>query len=162
VSDWRLRHRTRLKQKESKAMREELEALLGVPVWGENEPVESAEGPDYGVVLIGNEPVAIVQGGPFLSVRGLLRYRPERRAVTVDMGAVRFVVNGADVMAPGIVAADSELQEGDWCWIRDERNRQPLAIGRMLVAGPQAVRPNKGKAVKAVHHIGDKLWEWKP
>jgi PUA domain protein len=60
-------------------------------------------------------------------------------------------------MAPGIVEADPALQPGDWCWVRDERNKQPLAVGKALVPGAAMVR-GKGKAVKSVHHVGDKLW----
>jgi len=42
-------------------------------------------------------------------------------------------------------------------WVRDERNRKPLAVGKALVPGTAMVR-GKGKAVKSVHHLGDKVW----
>ncbi len=138
-------------------MREE----MGMDLWSESDAVETADAGEWGLILVNNEAVGIREGeGPwFLTVRGLLKYRPESAAVTVDMGAVRFVHNGADVMAPGIVDADPGLQEGDWCWIRDEKNKQPLAVGKCLVPGTAMVGA-KGKAVRSIHHIGDKLWEW--
>jgi len=127
-------------------------------LWDEKAAVETAEFQDLQVLVVQNEVVGLFEGGsPFLTLRGLLRFRPPGRAVTVDMGAVRFVANGADVMAPGIVEADPALQEGSWCWVRDERNRQPLAVGRALVPAAAMVR-GRGKAVRSVHHIGDRLW----
>lgn len=162
MSDWRIRRRNRLKQKESRALRDRLREVFGeVALWGDEAAVERADAPDFGVVFVDQEVRGLEQDGePFLSVRGVLAYRPDRRYVTVDMGAVRFVTNGADIMAPGITDADPGLREGDWCWVRDENNHQPLAIGRCLVPGAGMGAARKGKAVKMVHHIGDKLWTW--
>ena len=162
VSDWRIRRRTRLKHKEAHALRDEVAASLGgLSLWPDDAAVEVGEAPDFDVVLVDNEPVALRrEGSAFLTVRGLLKYRPASAYVTVDMGAVRFVHNGADVMAPGIVDADPGLDEGDWCWIRDERNRQPLAVGRCIMPGADMATVGKGKAVQSVHYLGDKLWAW--
>lgn len=160
MSDLKIRKRTRLKAKQSKALRDRLaQELPGVELWPDSAAVETGDLPDFEVIVVDGHLHGVIQDDrPFLSVRGLLAYRPTGRSVTVDMGAIRFVHNGADIMAPGIVAADDALQEGDWCWIKDEKNGQPLAIGRCLMAGAQ-MPGNKGKAVKSVHHIGDKVWE---
>lgn len=101
----------------------------------------------------------IVEGRPFLSVRGLLAYGPSRRFVTVDMGAVEFVYNGADVMAPGVVDADASIEEGNLVWVRDERNLRPLAIGVALMNGNEMVTEGSGKALKSIHHVGDAIWQ---
>lgn len=155
----RIRRRNRLRDREALAVRERLQAALaGATLWDDRAPVETAEFQDLRVLLVANEAVGLWDSDePVLSVRGLLRFRPAGRAVTVDMGAVRFVANGADIMAPGIVEADPAIQPGDWCWVRDERNRQPLAVGRAAVPGAAMVR-GKGKAVRSLHHIGDRLW----
>ncbi len=100
----------------------------------------------------------IVQGEPFPTVRGLLRTPVTRRYVTVDMGAVPYVTNGADVMAPGIVDADPHIEEGQIVWVRDERNLMPLAVGRALLPGQQMLVANRGKAVDTIHYVGDWLW----
>jgi PUA domain protein len=68
------------------------------------------------------------------------------------------VYNGADVMGPGIVASDGGIKEGDLVWVRDEKNLRPLSVGRSLVDSAALGRKEKGKAVSAVHHVGDKLW----
>ncbi|HLF17049.1 MAG TPA: PUA domain-containing protein [Candidatus Thermoplasmatota archaeon] len=155
----RLRRRNRLRDREALALRERLAASLGgATLWDDKAAVEEAEFQERRILVVDNQTVGLWDGEePVLSVRGLLLYRPAMRAVTVDMGAVRFVANGADIMAPGIVEADPAIAEGAWCWVRDERNRQPLAVGRALVPGGGMVR-GKGKAVKSLHHIGDKLW----
>ncbi len=162
MSEYRLRRRTRLKNKQVRALREELVDRFGdLGSWPDNASVETAEAPGWEVFLVGG----LVHGlrdpdaGVFLSVRGLLAYRPATRWATVDMGAVRFVHNGADVMAPGITEADPELAVGDWVWIRDEKNGQPLAVGKCLMPGTEMGPASKGKAIQSVHFLGDKLWD---
>ncbi len=159
VSELRIRRRVRLKNKQARALREEL-GFLECGLWAESAAVETGEAGDLDLILVDRTIHGVRdETGPFLSVRGLLAYRPSNRWVTVDMGAVRFVHNGADIMAPGITAADPALQEGDWCWIRDEKNGQPLAVGKCLMPGAAMGDATSGKAVQNVHHIGDKLWE---
>jgi PUA-domain protein len=155
----KVRRRSRLRTKESKDLKERMAAQLGSnPLWPDSAALETGEFGERKVLVVDNQVHGVYEGEePLLSVRGLLAYKPQARYVTVDMGAVKFVANGADIMAPGIVEADPSLKEGDWCWIRDERNKQPLAVGRALVPASQMVR-GKGKAVKSIHHIGDKLW----
>ncbi len=160
MSDLRIRKRVRLKAKQARPLKEGIESVLpGVTLWPDGAAVETGSLPDFDVIIVDGAIHGVIQEeSAFLSVRGLLAYRPADRYVTVDMGAIKFVHNGADVMAPGITEADPALQEGDWCWIRDEKNGQPLAVGKCLMAGSAMVGA-KGKAVQSVHHIGDKVWE---
>jgi PUA domain protein len=83
----------------------------------------------------------------------------QSRYVVVDMGAVKFVIKGADIMSPGITDADPNIKEGDLVIIVDETHRKPLATGRSLISGHDMVENSEGKAVKTIHHIGDKLWD---
>lgn len=161
MSELRIRKRARLKSKQAKALRADFEAVFpGTALWPDNAAVETGSLPDYDVVLVDGKVHGLVRDAkPFLSVRGLLAYRPTTRWVTVDMGAVRFVHNGADVMAPGITEADPDLHVGDWCWIRDEKNGQPLGVGTCLQSGAEMASESKGKSIQSVHHLGDKLWE---
>ena len=93
-----------------------------------------------------------------MTLRGILRFKPKKRFVTVDMGAVKFVTNGADVMAPGIVDADKNIEKDMPVWIRDERHQKPLAIGLALMSGEEMIESTAGKAVKMIHYIGDSIW----
>ncbi len=156
----RLRNRRRLRQREAAELVASLEATFGCSVFRPDVPIDVAEADTVEVVLVGNEALALVIGGrPLLTVRGLLAFQPTKRFVTVDMGAVRFVYNGADVMAPGVVDADEDIAPGDFVWIRDERNHQPLAVGEALMAGREMIAGRQGKSVKSLHHVGDDVWK---
>jgi PUA-domain protein len=160
VSELRLRKRHRLRQKEITSMSGSIDAALGTSSFSEKDVVDRAEGPDYDVVFVNGEILAFLPDDtPFLTVRGLLMYGASRRFVTVDMGAVKFVYNGADVMGPGIVSCDEAIAVGDLVWVRDMNNLKPLAVGKALFAGDGMARKEKGKAVRSIHNVGDKLWE---
>jgi len=78
----------------------------------------------------------------------------------VDMGAVPYVTNGADVMGPGIVEVDPDIKEGDMVWIRDMTHKRPLAIGKALVSAEVMAAKAPGKAIKNLHFVGDKIWKY--
>lgn len=161
MSELRLRHRARMREKEAKKFAEDLERAYGIPAAAIPETVERADAGDFDVLVADGRAVAFVRRDPDRiapTCRLLLKHRPTRAYVTVDMGAIKFVNNGADVMAPGIVEADPSIQPGDLVWIRDERNKQPLAVGEALVPGTAMPRGPKGKAVKSLHHVGDEMW----
>ena len=159
MSDLRLRKRHRLRQKEILALARHIDDALGTKSFSESDVVDMAEGPVFEVVFVNGKILAFTPGGvPFLTVRGLLKYGASRRFVTVDMGAVKFVYNGADVMGPGIVESDPGINESDLVWVRDVNNRRPLAVGRALMGAQAMEKKDKGKAVSSIHHVGDKLW----
>ncbi len=160
LAELHLRKRHRLRRKEIAFIAGGIDRALGTKSFDEGNTVDLAEGPGFDAVFVDGEVLAIVTDGePFLTVRGLLKYGATKRFVTVDMGAIRFVANGADVMAPGIVSADDGIIEGDLVWIRDERNLRPLAIGRAVISGEAMRRKERGKAVRSIHHVGDKVWQ---
>ncbi|HWG91611.1 MAG TPA: PUA domain-containing protein [Candidatus Thermoplasmatota archaeon] len=162
MAEIRLRHRARMREKDVKRMNETLMADFGfdkAPFPAEAERAEATDHHD--VILHGGRILGLIvkEGDRAIpAVRALLANKPPKRYVTVDMGAIKFVTNGADVMAPGIVEADPAIQPGDLVWIRDERNKQPLAVGEALVPGTAMPRGPKGKAVKSLHFVGDLFW----
>lgn len=160
MAELRLRHRARMREKDARQHAEQITRDFGIadPL---PDGVERADAGDFDVLLARGRILAIVLREPeriLPSCRLLLEKRPERGYVTVDMGAIRFVNNGADVMAPGIVEADPEIRPGDLVWVRDERNKMPLAVGEAIVPGKDMPRGPKGKAVKSLHHVGDEVW----
>ncbi|MCF7798616.1 RNA-binding protein [Candidatus Woesearchaeota archaeon] len=78
--------------------------------------------------------------------------------VVVDKGAIKFVVNGADVMRPGIVRMDSFCL-GALVVIVDEGFGKPLAVGTALFSSDDMRKMDSGKVVTLLHHIGDAYWE---
>ncbi len=99
-----------------------------------------------------------IDGKIFPTVRGALKLNPARRRVVVDPGAVKFIINGADIMAPGIVEADNFIKEGDLVIVVEQAHGKALAIGRALVPGKD-MAGGKGKAVKSIHYVGDEIWK---
>ncbi len=119
---------------------------------------ETANIDDMSLILVDGEPLLFqVNGTYFPTVKGVLELGLMKNIITVDSGAVRFVVNGADIMCPGIVAADPDVSENDPVIIIEEVHNKPLAIGISLMEGAE-MKGNKGKAVKSIHYVGDKLW----
>jgi PUA domain protein len=125
--------------------------------------LEVLEAPERTLILLNGTPIALCIGDtPFFTVRGAAELKPRRHLVTVDMGAVQFIRNGADVMSPGIVDADDSIKPDDLVVVIDERHKKPLGIGIALISGLEMVRARKGKAVQIAHHVGDKIWYVSP
>ena len=149
-----------MRKKEAKQMLQELNAYLGCNIEG---TIEMAEYKGRKIFLVDGRLEGIFIGKkPFLTVNGLKRWRAEKKWVMVDDGAIKFILNGADVMAPGIIKADEGIKKEDLVWVKDERNL-PLAVGMAIMDGEEMRDATKGKAVENLHHMGDELWkvgEW--
>ena len=108
-------------------------------------------------------------------------------SVRIDRGAIRFVLSGATLMAPGLTSAggrlpvegaDKALAEGremdqrmveDGRWSRELAKGEPVVImaeGKeeacavgMLVCGTEEVKEKgKGPVIEDAHFLGDGLW----
>lgn len=80
--------------------------------------------------------------------------------IVVDIGAIRFITNGADVMAPGIVFFDEEIKEGSIVVIHEERANSIIGIGKSLISSKDFSKSKKGKVIKNLHHLRDSIWEF--
>ncbi len=92
---------------------------------------------------------------PFLSETGLLERFPK---IVVDMGAVKFVCNGATVMRPGVKNYSEFEKDQIVCVVEESRNKF-LAIGRSLVSSKDMITMTKGEVVKNLHYVSDRFWE---
>ena len=79
-------------------------------------------------------------------------------SISVDMGAVKFVCNGAKVMRPGIVKMD-EFKKDDIVVVKDDTHGKYLAVGLALTSSQEAQTMSKGAVVDNKHYISDKFWE---
>ena len=154
-----VKSRHHLKGSESKkvirnigSLMEDSSALKGVPV-------ETAETDlEFDLIFVKGKPLLMnLKGRAFFTVRGALELSPQKKMVVVDSGAVKYIANGADVMCPGVVDADPEIEPGDLVVIIEEKHKKPLAIGEALLSGPE-MKGEKGKAAKSLHHVGDEVW----
>jgi PUA domain protein len=125
----------------------------------EDKTLEKITLEECSLILVDGKPLLFeIEGHLFPTVRGALEMKLQKRVVTVDKGAIRFVSNGADIMAPGVIAADPEIKEGDLVIIVEETHQKPLAIGKAIMGGSEMVEAASGKAIKSITHVGDKLW----
>ncbi len=148
--------RKMLRKKDAKRVLAEIKENTGVELEGSVELVEFNK---TNAVLIDGEFLAIEHDGRYyLSVYGIMKFTPEKGRVVVDNGATKFIINGADVMKPGIVEADENIKEGDFCYVVVEEKLTPLAVGIALCDGKDMIG-ERGRAIKNVHHINDKLWK---
>jgi PUA-domain protein len=153
----KIKKRYHLKKKKLK----EVEAKMGpyrnlIPPSAKVEIIET-DLPE--LILINDEPLIMILGDePIPTLKGALKIKIESRYVVVDMGAVQFMAKGADVMSPGITEADPNIKKGELVVVVDEIHHKPLVIGRSLISGNEMVKNRQGKAVKTLHHIGDKIW----
>ena len=76
----------------------------------------------------------------------------------VDMGAILYICNGADVMAPGIMDIVGEFEKEGLLVIRDVKHRKALGIGAALYSSEEMRGLEKGKAILNLHYVGDKIW----
>ena len=116
---------------------------------------------NFDVLISKGNIIALIKGNSvFLTVRGLLVNDVKTGWVQVDMGAVPFVCNGANTMSAGINDVSPEIIKGQYVWIREENHHKPLAIGLSLMDAEEMLMSEKGKAIKSLHYIGDKIWNY--
>ncbi len=140
----------------SKKKIKEIKNKLALDIWIDG-PVEMVED-DFKIVLINGIPSFFEKDGVYYpTVILLLNTNFEKNYVIVDMGAVKHVLNGANIFAAGIVDADRTIGPGDCTIIRDEKYKKPLAVGIAKMSGDEMISSKKGVAVESIHHYGDKI-----
>ncbi len=92
---------------------------------------------------------------PFLSETETLEKFP---SVTVDMGAVKFMCKGANLMRPGI-RSFTEFEKDKLVCIVEESQHKFLAVGKSVVSSQEIETMDKGEVLKNLHYISDKFWE---
>lgn len=155
----KVKKRNFLKKKKIKEIKAEL-GEYGDLLQGKKN-VEILEAEPNSFILVDSEPyIIIIDDKPFPTLKAALSTDIDAKTVTVDMGAIRFVSNGADIMSPGIVAASEGVEPGDIVLIIDETHGKPLAIGVSLITGEEMVENDSGKAVETKHYVGDDIWNF--
>ena len=92
---------------------------------------------------------------PFLSETETLEKFP---SVTVDMGAIKFMCKGANLMRPGI-RSFTEFEKDKLVCIVEESQHKFLAVGKSVVSSQEVENMDKGEVLKNLHYISDKFWE---
>ena len=92
---------------------------------------------------------------PFLSETEILKKFP---SVEVDMGAVKFMCKGANLMRPGIKKF-TEFEKEKLVCIVEETHHKFLAIGKSMVSSSELENMEKGEIIQNLHYISDRFWE---
>ena len=157
----KIKNRHSLKSKDIKKIQEDLIEQFNDEFIKDNSKVEIGNLDEKKLVFVDGKPYFMFHNSKiFFTILGLNKYTLKQNYVVIDMGAIKFVTNGADVMAPGIVDADENIKQNDQVWICDETHHKPLAIGIAMISGEDMILNIKGKAIKTIHYVGDNIWNY--
>jgi len=150
-----------MKKKDAKQLFEKISQILKVNIknlFGFLPNIEQAKTQDFTVFFLNGKLLlaeADAQLFPTLVFQQIFSYLPK---IVVDIGAVPYVCNGADVMAPGVVCVQGTFNQQDFILIIDEQHEKVLAVAKALIDSKAIITVKHGKVAKNVHHVGDKLW----
>ncbi|MDG6991337.1 MAG: hypothetical protein JRM99_07980, partial [Nitrososphaerota archaeon] len=134
-----------LSRRDSAEMIQKIEASVGISLNLPKSAQAQCAEPEEGVVFVTLEGFEFVQTGesflPYLGSAGTLALFP---TAVVDEGAIRFLVNGADVMRPGIRKLDDWGAAGRIVVVKEEKKGRAVAVGPSTVAGSEAAGMAKG------------------
>ena len=152
-----------LKSKDAKLILNEASERLKVNVdalFGSKARVEVVE-VDFGeIYLVHGKPLLFKMGERVLPTLLFQDFAARAPKVVVDMGAVPYVCQGADIMAPGIVRVEGEFGKGDLVLVVDEKHGKSLALGESLYDSETARSMKQGAVVKNFHFVSDKIWNF--
>ena len=88
------------------------------------------------------------------------------KTVGIDRGAIRFVLSGANLAAPGLTSAggrlpkaDQEVKEGEVVAVIAEGKEEACLVGQLKMGTEEIKEKNKGIAMDQGHYLGDGLWK---
>ncbi|MCF2138471.1 MAG: RNA-binding protein [Candidatus Lokiarchaeota archaeon] len=93
---------------------------------------------------------------PLLSY--LMNHKLPYPRVKVDLGAVKFMSKGADVMRPGVTEIDKGILPGDVVLVEDPSHGRILSVGEVLYSSEDMDSMEKGKIIKCIHSLTDPIW----
>eukprot|EP01129_Flabellula_baltica_P015166 TRINITY_DN7534_c0_g1_i1.p1 TRINITY_DN7534_c0_g1~~TRINITY_DN7534_c0_g1_i1.p1 ORF type:complete len:185 (-),score=30.42 TRINITY_DN7534_c0_g1_i1:44-598(-) len=114
-----------------------------------------------GVVLFFAESNKIT--GPWIpTLRTVHQYPEMATRAYVDLGAIPFVMKGADIMCPGLTSPggnlDQDFEEGSYVLIYAEGKEHCLGVGEAAKSRDQIIEDNEDIAFRNLHSLGDGLW----
>lgn len=101
--------------------------------------------------------------GPVLpTLRFVHRYPTLFTTVTVDEGAIPFILGGANIMCPGLTNDQSSipdgLEVGDAIVVMCHGKEHAIAVGNMSMSSADIVNKGKGIGITVDHALGDGLF----
>jgi PUA-domain protein len=161
MADIVIKKRHSIRKDEIASIMEELEAQIGTGAdlfrVDRMERVETDS--PFTLYLVNRQPLLMrYQTWVFPTLRGALERPFPQRRVMVDQGAIPFLVNGADVMRPGIRSLTDDVKASAPVLVAEEIHRKPIAVAVALYDAERIRNETKGKMCKTIHFVGDLLW----
>ena len=139
-----------------------LDQLSKPDFFGKKDQVTLVETNEILFLVKDNLPYFFYREGKLVPTLKLLLQQPFLKQVVVDMGAVKFVSSGADVMRPGIVELDHAIKKDELVVVVDQTHKKPLSVAKALFSGEEIFTMKQGKVLKALHWVGDQIWQIVP
>ncbi|MEM4397151.1 MAG: DUF1947 domain-containing protein [Candidatus Woesearchaeota archaeon] len=113
---------------------------------------------NYKIILINNIAKFFYYENKIIPTLKLILENNFLKKAVIDMGAIKFIASGADIMRPGIVDIEEGIKKESVISIIDVNNKKPISIGITLYSGEEIKNMTSGKVIKNIHYIGDKIW----
>ncbi len=157
--------RYRLSKKDTKKLFTEIHTQLGSGVLEKLSSFSSVERVEtrlnFLIYLFEGKPILMERNNVlFPTVLYAELFKEVLPVVIVDMGAVPHIVNGADVMAPGIRSASKPFSENRIVLVADEEKQRIFCVGLALMSSDRVFSEKRGRAIKNLHHVKDKIWDF--
>lgn len=111
------------------------------------------------IILVNSIPTFFIKNDKYVPTLKAVLNGAKLKQIIIDMGAVKFIAGGADVMRPGITGIDENIEKGDLVVIVDANNKKPLSIGESLFSSDELKNITSGKVIKNLHFVGDEIWK---
>ncbi|KAI9814374.1 MAG: translation machinery-associated protein 20 [Pycnora praestabilis] len=86
--------------------------------------------------------------------------------IRIDRGAIRFVLSGATLMAPGLTSTggrlpppEEGLREGEVVVVEAEGKEEACLVGTLRMGTQDVGEKKKGVVIDEGHFLGDGLWK---
>ena len=122
--------------------------------------IELVETDTLKIILVNKEPAFFYHEEILLPTLKFLQQHSIVPVITVDMGAIPFIIKGADIMRPGIVRIVPKTNKNEPVVVVDQTHHKPLAVGTALYSAEEIQALPKGKVIKNIHYVGDYIWNF--
>lgn len=107
-----------------------------------------------------------MDGPPIPHLKLLHQFPSALPRIRIDRGAIRFVLSGATLMAPGLTSPggrlpdkEHELKEGDVVAVVAEGKEEICLVGVLKMGTEEMKEKKKGVVMDEGHYLGDGLWK---
>jgi len=105
-------------------------------------------------------------GPPIPHLKLIHAYPSALPTIQIDRGAIRFVLSGAALMAPGLTSpggrlpdAEHALEKGTIVAVMAEGKENACLVGALKVGTEEMKSKGKGVVMDDGHYLGDGLWK---